>query len=166
MQTGEPPESFYPPPHNGIECKKSEDVWKVNIVQQITNSTKRIQITAFIRAKTPEELLEKIKELFIDLGFKFINNGEFQYRRKLIPTASFESIYNETVVPNMQKLSELWKPYIEDDRGYYEKFLEKVAHLNIRSENDVAMFETIVEELQYAFYCWCVEQKLIEGKNI
>jgi len=168
MQTGEPPENFYPPPCDGIIYEKSPHVWEVNISGGITHLTaSTATLTIFIRnAKTPEEMLEKLKETFTKMGWdqKLIYSDYVICRRNLITKANFESIYAATVVPKMQKLDDLWLAgqYKPD---YWLPFAQSLMNFSVDDDSDVQIkiFMELPKCIQYAFYCWCIEQKLIEG---
>jgi len=163
----EPPESFYPYAPSGLKYEKSPDTWEVNISCGITKVPPQTAgVTITIRnAKTPKEMYEKLQSVLATLSWKNLEQCII-YRRKFYakPNSAemFEAIYNTKVVANLQKLSELWNT-TDDNAGQmlYQSF--KLPETDQIFTGKKAKFIELPKSQQYAFYCWCIDKKLLES---
>jgi len=97
------------------------------------------------------EPVPKIKEL--KNGYEF-NYMEFTYRQLDVnPQIIFDLLYESTVIHNIQKLSELW--------GKSEFLVDYVGITGFWETEYEKNFDELQKSMQYAFYCYAVENNLL-----
>ncbi len=104
-----------------------------------------------------EEIKHANGQLF---GYKLFDRL-FIFQEEEMKVELFDLLYNQTVLPNTQKLGELWfQNDCKENDFHIFNFIEETLGYEICQTHPKTFLET-PKQLQYAFYCWAVEQKLI-----